>query len=95
MCAGLVLLFEAGTQLLGIHFPAITRPEQQHGGLWTYDRSKGWFHKPGARSSSPLGGPDHAEIRTNSLGLRGAEVAATKPDGVKRISCSAIRTSSA
>ncbi len=85
VCAGLVLLLEAGTRLFGIHFPGITRPEQQHGGLWTYDRSKGWFHKPEARGASPLGGSDHAEVRTNSLGLRGAEVAASKPHGVKRI----------
>lgn len=85
MCAGLVLLLEAGTRLLGIHFPGITRPEQQHGGLWSYDRTKGWFHKPGARGASPLGSPDQAEVRTNSLGLRGAEIAASKPDGVKRI----------
>jgi len=85
VCIGLLLLLEAGTRLLGVHFPAITRPEQQHGGLWTYDRSKGWFHRPGAHGSSPLGGPDRAEIRTNSLGLRGAEIADHKPDGVKRV----------
>ncbi len=85
VCVGLVLLLEAGTRLFGVHFPGITRPEQQHGGLWTYDRSKGWFHKPDAHGSSALGGPDQAEVRTNSLGLRGAEIGTTRLEGVKRI----------
>jgi GDSL-like Lipase/Acylhydrolase family len=80
-----VLLLEGGTRLLGIHFPGITRPEQQHGGLWTYDRSKGWFHKTHALGASPLGGPDEASIRTNALGLRGGEVAASKAPGTRRV----------
>jgi hypothetical protein len=68
-----------------VHFPGITGPEQQHGGLWVYDRTKGWFHKPDAVGSSPLGGPDAASVRTNDLGLRGGPVPATKAPGTKRV----------
>lgn len=81
----LLLLVEGGTRLVGVHFPGITRPEQQHGGLWIYDRTKGWFHGRNAAGSSPLGGPDAASVRTNDLGLRGGPIPETKPPGTRRV----------
>lgn len=80
-----LLLLEGGTRLAGLHFPAIARPELRDGGLWVYDATKGWFHQPGARGRAYLGGPDRGQVRVNSLGLRGAEIARAKPPGTRRV----------
>ncbi len=85
MFLGLLLLLEGGTRLAGVHFPGITRPEQEHGGLWVYDRTKGWFHRRDAAGASPLGGPDAASIRTNALGLRGGPWRDAKPAATRRV----------
>ena len=84
LAAGLLLL-EAATRVLGLHFPAISRPELADGGLWVHDRTKGWFHAPGSRGRTFLGGPDRAEVRINSLGLRGPEPARPRPPGLRRV----------
>jgi hypothetical protein len=71
----LLLLIEAGTQLLGIHVPAIGRPGVAGDfGLWVYDETKGWSHAPSTQAESFFGGPDRGEVRINSLGLRGEEI---------------------
>ena len=80
-----MLLLEGGTRLARIHFPGITRPEQQHGGLWEYDRTKGWFNRRNATGTSPIGqGPDAALVTTNALGLRGADIGPKTP-GTTRV----------
>lgn len=81
----ILLALEAGTRLLGLHFPALTRVAATERGLWVYDATKGWFHTPHASGVSYLGGPDGGAVRINALGLRGREVAPAKPPGVKRI----------
>jgi hypothetical protein len=80
-----VLLLESGTRALGLHFPAIARPEVPDGGLWVYDRTKGWFHAPGSRGRAFLGGPDAGLVRINALGLRGAEIPRSRPPGLRRV----------
>ncbi len=84
---GLLLLAgEAGSQLLGLHVPAISRPnEGGDRGAWVYDRELGWFHRPGRTGRTYLGGPDAGSFRINSLGLRGAEVRVPKPPGSLRV----------
>lgn len=82
----LALAFELGTRLAGVHFPAISRAgEGGARGLWVYDAELGWYHSPGARGRSFLGGPDAGEVRLNALGLRGREVPEPKPAGVRRV----------
>lgn len=83
--AASLLLLEALTRMLGLHFPAIARPEMKDGGLWAYDRSKGWFHVPHGTGRSYLGGPDAGSVRINALGLRGPEVVRPKPLGTQRV----------
>jgi hypothetical protein len=71
----LLLLLEAGTHLLSLHFPAIGRPGVAGDfGLWVYDETKGWFPAPSTRAETFFGGPDRGEVRINSLGLRGEEI---------------------
>jgi lysophospholipase L1-like esterase len=77
-----IATFEAGSRLLGIHFPALRSAEA---GLWTYDPVKGWFQTPGAVGRVDLGGPDAGHVRINSLGLRGPETPLAKAPGVKRV----------
>lgn len=79
------LLLEAGTRAAGLHFPAIARPEVRDGGLWVYDRTKGWFHAPGSHGRAFLGGPDAGRVRINALGLRGPEVTRVRPPGTRRV----------
>lgn len=79
------LLLELGTRTLGLHFPAIARPEVKDGGLWVYDRTKGWFHSPGSRGQAFLGGPDEGRVHINALGLRGPELERTKPPDRRRV----------
>lgn len=83
--AVVLLLLEIVTSLVGPRFPAIPRPGDSDRGLWVYDARKGWFHAPGARGRSDLGGPDRGEVRINSLGLRGGEIARAKAPGVRRV----------
>jgi lysophospholipase L1-like esterase len=86
---GLLLLAgEAGSQLLGLHVPAISRPnEGGDRGAWVYDRELGWFHRPGRTGRTYLGGPDSGSFRINSLGLRGAEVRAKPPGSLRVLVC--------
>lgn len=81
----LCLGFEAGTRVLGLHYPAIGRPGPSERGLWRYDRTKGWFYFPGSTGAAFLGGPDQGVIRINSLGLRGPEIGIAKTEGWRRI----------
>ena len=72
----LLLLLEAGSKALGLHYPAINRPGRDGvRGLWIYDATLGWFHAPHATASTPAPGSETVEIRINSLGLRGPEIA--------------------
>lgn len=80
-----LLLLEGATRLVGLHFPAIPRPEVQDGGVWVYDASKGWFHRPLSQGRADLGGPDRGLVRINSLGLRGPEPLQPKPPDLKRV----------
>jgi hypothetical protein len=81
----LVLIMEAGSKILHIHFPGITRRDADYRNLWVYDRTKGWFHFPNGSGQTYLGGPDRGIVRLNSLGLRGKEVALVKPQEVQRV----------
>jgi hypothetical protein len=82
---GTLTAFEAGTRALGVRFPSIPEVAEGDRGLWTYDATKGWFHRPASEGASFLGGPDGGRIRINALGLRGGEVSRAKPEGVKRV----------
>jgi hypothetical protein len=79
-----ILMFEAGTRLLGVRFPSLAPIATSDRNLWVYNPTKGWFHAPGAHGQSTLGGPDRGEITINSLGLRGPEVG-PKQEGVRRV----------
>jgi hypothetical protein len=80
-----LLAVEGFTRTVGPRFPAIGRVGPGDRGLWVYDATKGWFHAPGSTGRAFLGGPDPADVRINSLGLRGAEVARTKPPETVRV----------
>lgn len=42
--------------------------------MWRYDAAKGWAFAPNTKGSIPIGGSsDRANVRINSIGLRGAE----------------------
>jgi hypothetical protein len=84
LSAALLLAAEGLMRALGIHFPALRYGDRAQD-LWVYDRSKGWFHRPGFETELSLGGPDRGRVRTNSLGLRGPEVAPRKPAGTRRV----------
>ena len=67
----LLLLLEAGSKALGLHYPAISRPGRDGvRGLWIYDATLGWFHAPHATASTPAPGSETVEIRINSLAAR-------------------------
>lgn len=87
LAVAFLLLFVAELSLraLGIEYSAIARPGLTDRGVWSYDRTKGWYHQPHTSGQSHLGGPDAGTIEINSLGLRDREVAAAKPEGVKRV----------
>jgi hypothetical protein len=86
VCGLLLVAGEAGSHLLGLHVPAISRPDEGGGrSAWVYDRELGWFHRPGRTGRTYLGGPDSGSFRINSLGLRGAEVQVPKPPGRLRV----------
>jgi hypothetical protein len=71
----LLLFLEIGTRVVGVHFPAISRPGIDGvRGLWVYDETTGWFHAPLATAEAYGGGPDRGWVRINSLGLRGKEL---------------------
>ncbi len=53
--------------------------------LWVYDATLGWFHRPSSFGHSTLSGPDRGRVRINALGLRGRELAAPRPEGVRRV----------
>ncbi|MCM2258025.1 MAG: SGNH/GDSL hydrolase family protein [Vicinamibacteria bacterium] len=80
MLAGL----EAGTRLLGLHFPRVNRPARGDGEYFRFDPRRGWAHLAHARGVSDLGGPDRGLVRINALGLRGDEPLPRRP-GVPRI----------
>jgi hypothetical protein len=80
--AGLVLLLEGGTRLLGVRAPALEPPTST---LWVYDATKGWANLPNARGSAYVGEPGAARVRINALGLRGREIGRKPRDGVERI----------
>jgi lysophospholipase L1-like esterase len=84
---GLLLLAgEAFSQILGLHVPGISRPDEGGDrGAWVHDPELGWFHRPGRTGRTDLGGPDSGSFRINSLGLRGAEVRLPKPPGCSRV----------
>lgn len=76
---------EGATRILGLHFPAIALRGSSDRNLWTYDRTKGWFHVPLGTGQVPISGPDRGRVRINSLGLRGREDPRQKPEGFKRV----------
>lgn len=80
-----MLALEAATQVVGIHVPALPRATAADHGISVYDRTKGWFHVPGARGAVPIPGGGPGRVRINSLGLRGPEVTLRKPEGVVRV----------
>jgi GDSL-like lipase/acylhydrolase family protein len=84
--AVMVVLFEAGTRAVGLRYPRLPRPgESGDRGLWVYHASRGWAPAPGATGTAFLGGPDRAEVRINSLGLRGPELSRVPPAGRRRV----------
>jgi hypothetical protein len=86
LCASLLALLclEAASRLVGWRCPAIGGGQGDRG-LWDYDASKGWYHRPHSTGRSYLGGPDRGTIRINAIGLRGPEVFHRKPPGVGRV----------
>lgn len=78
-------LVEAATRVVGPHFPALPRVDEDNYRLSVYDPTKGWFHVPGGEGAVPVPGGGPAHVRINQLGLRGPEVAVRKPAGVVRI----------
>jgi hypothetical protein len=85
VAVAVVLLLEVATRVTGPRFPAIPRPGAGDRGLWVYDARKGWFHRPGSRGRSDLGGPDRGEVTINALGLRGGELPRAKAPGTVRV----------
>jgi GDSL-like Lipase/Acylhydrolase family len=83
-----VAVLEWGADAFGARYPRIPTPgaaDAGDRGLWAYDGTKGWFPRPNAEGRVFLGGPEEGLVHLNSMGLRGREVAARKPDGVRRI----------
>ena len=82
----LVLGAEAGLRIARIHYPAIADAEDDDRGVWTYDATKGWIGRRLSQGSTHIeGGADRAAVRINSLGVRGAEIAAATPGGFGRV----------
>jgi hypothetical protein len=75
------VVLEIGARLVGLRAPAIPRAETVRAHrLWVYDGTKGWFHAPSSQGEVFLGGPDRGAVRINSLGLRGKESSADRPE---------------
>jgi hypothetical protein len=86
VAVALVMLFEVGTRLIGVHFPAIARPLSPGArGTWQYNASLGWSHRPGATGENYLGGPDRGRFAINALGFRGPAPEPEKPEGLTRV----------
>lgn len=81
----LIATFEGGTRLLGLRFPSLKQDRPSDRSLWVYDATKGWFHAPGAKGRSDMGGPDRGDLRINALGLRGREMSRAKRAGTRRV----------
>lgn len=80
-----IVTVEGGTRLLGFRFPSLKQDRPSDRSLWVYDATKGWFHAPGAKGKSDLGGPDRGAVRINGLGLRGREISRAKRADVRRV----------
>ena len=80
----LLVAAEGALRGMNIHFPGLRFGDRSQD-LWVFDRTKGWFHRPSFAAELPPGGPESGRVRTNALGLRGADVSLRKPPGTKRL----------
>lgn len=84
----LVCFFEIGLRVYDSHTGQVTRCELFDQGLTTKSRFCHHELKPLLRLNiSAHGDEPDFELRTNSLGLRGAEITIPKPEGTYRIIC--------
>lgn len=76
------LLLEAVLRLSGTHSPRLAATLQGYRRLWVHDATKGWFHSSlTTAAAGDAHGPEATwpMARTNSLGLRGAELRPAGP----------------
>uniref|UniRef100_A0A7C2PF23 SGNH/GDSL hydrolase family protein n=1 Tax=Schlesneria paludicola TaxID=360056 RepID=A0A7C2PF23_9PLAN len=85
--AGLLALTEVGLRIARLTNPVAAKSPDTICPLATPSAVTGWELQPAARETIDTDAGVRVDFRTNSLGLRGAEIVVPKPSGVYRILC--------